>query len=33
VAFHKGVGFTEVIRVEDYRSSGRARVVMRKPLS
>lgn len=33
VAFHKRVGFTEMVRVEDYGGSGRARIVMRKPLS
>jgi ribosomal protein S18 acetylase RimI-like enzyme len=33
VAFHKRVGFTEMIRVEDYGGSGRTRIVMRKPLS
>jgi ribosomal protein S18 acetylase RimI-like enzyme len=33
VAFHKRVGFTEMIRAEDYGGSGRARIVMRKPLS
>lgn len=32
VAFHKRVGFTEMNRVEDYGGSGRARIVMRKPL-
>lgn len=32
VAFHKRVGFTEMIRVEDYGGSGRTRIVMRKPL-
>jgi ribosomal protein S18 acetylase RimI-like enzyme len=32
-AFHKRVGFTEMIRVEDYGGSGRTRVVMRKPVS
>jgi ribosomal protein S18 acetylase RimI-like enzyme len=31
-AFHKRVGFTEMIRVEDYGGSGRTRIVMRKPL-
>jgi hypothetical protein len=30
---HKRVGFAEMIRVEDYGSSGRTRIVMRKPLS
>jgi ribosomal protein S18 acetylase RimI-like enzyme len=33
VAFHKRVGVTEMIRVEDYGGSGRTRIVMRKPLS
>ena len=33
VAFHKRVGFTEMIRVEDYGGSGRTRIVMRKPRS
>jgi len=33
VAFHKRVGFTEMVRVEDYGGSGRTRIVMRKPLS
>jgi hypothetical protein len=33
MAFHKRVGFTEMTRVEDYGSSGRTRIVMRKPLS
>lgn len=33
VAFHKRVGFTEMNRVEDYGGSGRARILMRKPLS
>jgi len=33
VAFHKRVGFTEMIRAEDYGGSGRTRIVMRKPLS
>jgi ribosomal protein S18 acetylase RimI-like enzyme len=32
-AFHERVGFTEMIRVEDYGGSGRTRIVMRKPLS
>jgi ribosomal protein S18 acetylase RimI-like enzyme len=33
VAFHQRVGFTGMLRVEDYGGSGRTRVVMRKPLS
>jgi ribosomal protein S18 acetylase RimI-like enzyme len=33
VAFHERVGFTEMIRVEDYGGSGRTRIVMRKPLA
>jgi ribosomal protein S18 acetylase RimI-like enzyme len=33
VAFHKRVGFTEMLRAEDYGGSGRTRIVMRKPLS
>ncbi len=33
MAFHKRMGFTEMIRVEDYGGSGRTRIVMRKPLS
>ena len=32
VAFHERVGFTEMIRIEDYGGSGRTRIVMRKPL-
>ena len=32
VAFHKRVGFTEMVRVEDYGGGGRTRIVMRKPL-
>jgi ribosomal protein S18 acetylase RimI-like enzyme len=32
-AFHKRVGFTEMIRVADYGGSGRSRIVMHKPLS
>jgi len=32
VAFHRRVGFTETVRVEDYGGSGRPRIVMRKPL-
>jgi len=32
-AFHKRVGFTEMLRAEDYGGSGRTRIVMRKPLS
>jgi hypothetical protein len=32
VAFHKRVGFTEMVRVEDY-GSDRTRIVMRKQLS
>ena len=33
VAFHKRVGFTEMLRAQDYGGSGRTRIVMRKPLS
>jgi ribosomal protein S18 acetylase RimI-like enzyme len=33
MAFHKRIGFTEMIRAEDYGGSGRKRIVMRKPLS
>jgi len=33
VAFHKRVGFTGMVRVEDYGGSGRTLIVMRKPLS
>jgi ribosomal protein S18 acetylase RimI-like enzyme len=33
VAFHERVGFTEMVRIEDYGGSGRTRIVMRKPLS
>jgi ribosomal protein S18 acetylase RimI-like enzyme len=33
VAFHKRVGFTEMVRAENYGGSGRTRIVMRKPLS
>lgn len=33
VAFHKRLGFTEMVRAEDYGGSGRTRIVMRKPLS
>ena len=33
VAFHQRLGFTEMIRVQDYGGSGRTRIVMRKPLS
>lgn len=33
MTFHKGVGFTDVVRVEDYGGSGRTLIVMRKPLS
>jgi ribosomal protein S18 acetylase RimI-like enzyme len=33
VVFHKRVGFTEMVHVEDYGGSGRTRIVMRKPLS
>jgi len=32
-AFHKRVGFTEMLRAQDYGGSGRTRIVMRKPLS
>lgn len=32
VAFHKRLGFIEMIRVEDYGGSGRTRIVMRKPM-
>jgi ribosomal protein S18 acetylase RimI-like enzyme len=32
MAFHRRVGFTEMIRVDDYGGSGRTRIVMRKPL-
>jgi len=32
VAFHQRLGFTEMIRTDDYGGSGRPRVVMRKPL-
>jgi ribosomal protein S18 acetylase RimI-like enzyme len=32
VAFHKRVGFTEMVHVEDYGGSGRTRIVMRKPI-
>jgi len=33
VAFHKRVGFTEMMRAENYGGSGQTRIVMRKPLS
>jgi ribosomal protein S18 acetylase RimI-like enzyme len=33
VAFHRRLGFTEMVRFDDYGGSGRPRVVMRKPLS
>jgi ribosomal protein S18 acetylase RimI-like enzyme len=33
VAFHQRAGFTELTRAEDYGGSGRARIVMRKPLT
>jgi ribosomal protein S18 acetylase RimI-like enzyme len=33
VAFHQRLGFTEMVRADDYGGSGRPRVVMRKPLS
>jgi ribosomal protein S18 acetylase RimI-like enzyme len=32
VAFHERLGFTEMVRADDYGGSGRPRVVMRKPL-
>jgi ribosomal protein S18 acetylase RimI-like enzyme len=32
IAFHDRLGFTEMIRVEDYGGSSRTRIVMRKPL-
>ena len=33
VAFHERLGFTEIVRADDYGGSGRPRVVMRKPVS
>jgi ribosomal protein S18 acetylase RimI-like enzyme len=33
IAFHRRIGFTEMTLDEDYAGSGRARVVMRSPLS
>jgi ribosomal protein S18 acetylase RimI-like enzyme len=33
IAFHRRMGFTEMTLDEDYAGSGRARVVMRRPLS
>jgi ribosomal protein S18 acetylase RimI-like enzyme len=32
-AFHRRMGFTSMTRVDDYGSTGRTRIIMRKPLS
>jgi ribosomal protein S18 acetylase RimI-like enzyme len=33
IAFHRRMGFTQMTLAEDYAGSGRARVVMRRPLA
>jgi ribosomal protein S18 acetylase RimI-like enzyme len=33
IAFHRRMGFTEMTLAQDYAGSGRARVVMRRPLA
>jgi len=33
IAFHRRMGFTEMTLDEDYAGSGRARMVMRRPLA
>jgi predicted GNAT superfamily acetyltransferase len=32
VAFHRHMGFTNIVKVDDYGGSGQVRVVMRRPL-